>query len=93
MVERPRNGTVKINENGLVTYTPNDGYTGNDSMTIAVTDGGSPDYEASGPMSADVDVKVTVEGMGGGCSSAPRAPLGWLALLAVPLLVMRRRTR
>jgi trypsin len=90
VVEPPRNGSVKINDSGLVTYTPDDGYTGKDSLTVSVTDGGSPDYEASGPISADVDIKVTVEGVGG-CSSAPRAPLGWLALLAVPLLVARRR--
>ncbi|WP_131655705.1 Ig-like domain-containing protein, partial [Methylocucumis oryzae] len=39
-VTTPSHGTVEINADGTVTYTPNPGYTGNDSFTYTVT---SPD--------------------------------------------------
>ncbi|MEC7765239.1 MAG: Ig-like domain-containing protein [Pseudomonadota bacterium] len=32
-------GTVTVNDNGTVTYTPDDGYTGNDSFTYTISDG------------------------------------------------------
>ncbi|WP_415671481.1 tandem-95 repeat protein, partial [Vibrio parahaemolyticus] len=36
----PANGTVSVNPNGSVTYTPNDNYHGTDSFTYIVTSGG-----------------------------------------------------
>ncbi|ENO1333622.1 tandem-95 repeat protein [Vibrio parahaemolyticus] len=36
----PKNGTVIVNNDGTVTYTPNDNYVGTDSFTYIVTSGG-----------------------------------------------------
>ncbi|MGU3846647.1 Ig-like domain-containing protein, partial [Vibrio diabolicus] len=36
----PANGTVSVNPDGSVTYTPNDNYHGTDSFTYIVTSGG-----------------------------------------------------
>ncbi|WP_154217699.1 tandem-95 repeat protein, partial [Vibrio parahaemolyticus] len=36
----PANGTVSVNPDGSVTYTPNDNYQGTDSFTYIVTSGG-----------------------------------------------------
>uniref|UniRef100_UPI0012AEAC93 Ig-like domain-containing protein n=1 Tax=Vibrio parahaemolyticus TaxID=670 RepID=UPI0012AEAC93 len=36
----PANGTVSVNPDGSVTYTPNDNYHGIDSFTYIVTSGG-----------------------------------------------------
>ncbi|CAL66806.1 secreted protein containing hyalin domain [Christiangramia forsetii KT0803] len=35
----PENGTVVINENGTITYTPNENYNGTDSFEYTITDG------------------------------------------------------
>jgi filamentous hemagglutinin family protein len=48
----PKNGTLVLNENGTFTYTPNEGYLGDDSFTYAITDGANT--------SAEVEVKITV---------------------------------
>ncbi|SHE88379.1 DUF7507 domain-containing protein, partial [Pedobacter caeni] len=38
IITQPKNGTVKVNTDGTVTYTPNPGYTGTDEFTYTVTD-------------------------------------------------------
>ncbi|PWS30564.1 DUF7507 domain-containing protein [Pedobacter paludis] len=38
IVNQPANGTLKINADGTVTYTPNPGYTGTDSFTYRIKD-------------------------------------------------------
>ncbi|WP_431167792.1 Ig-like domain-containing protein, partial [Tenacibaculum halocynthiae] len=38
----PSNGTVTISANGDYTYTPNAGFTGEDTFTYTVCDNGSP---------------------------------------------------
>ncbi|HIF5594723.1 TPA: tandem-95 repeat protein, partial [Vibrio parahaemolyticus] len=48
----PANGTVSVNPDGSVTYTPNDNYHGEDTFTYIVTSGGVPE-------SAIVEVNVT----------------------------------
>ncbi|EPC4056340.1 tandem-95 repeat protein, partial [Vibrio parahaemolyticus] len=48
----PANGTVSVNPDGSVTYTPNDNYHGTDSLTYIVTSGGVSE-------SAIVEVNVT----------------------------------
>ncbi|EXJ40030.1 flaG family protein, partial [Vibrio parahaemolyticus VPTS-2010_2] len=48
----PANGTVSINPDGSVTYTPNDNYHGTDSFTYIVTSGGVSE-------STTVEVNVT----------------------------------
>ncbi|MGI2999644.1 tandem-95 repeat protein [Vibrio alginolyticus] len=47
----PANGTVSVNPDGSVTYTPNDNYHGTDSFTYIVTSGG-----VSEPTTVNVDV-------------------------------------
>jgi len=47
-----KNGTVVMNEDGTFTYTPNEGFFGDDSFTYAITDGFNT--------SSEVEVKVTV---------------------------------
>ncbi|PHS01326.1 MAG: hypothetical protein COA80_02365, partial [Leeuwenhoekiella sp.] len=42
IVTQPANGTLVFNEDGTYTYTPNDGFIGQDSFTYEVCDGGSP---------------------------------------------------
>ncbi|HCM1609796.1 TPA: tandem-95 repeat protein, partial [Vibrio parahaemolyticus] len=48
----PANGTVSINPDGSVTYTPNDNYVGKDTFTYIVTSGGVSE-------STTVEVNVT----------------------------------
>ena len=37
-ITQPENGTVEINEDGTVTYTPDEGFTGTDTFTYTITD-------------------------------------------------------
>ncbi|MCG6902819.1 MAG: cadherin-like domain-containing protein, partial [Rhodobacter sp.] len=46
------NGSVVINEDGTLTYTPNEDYTGNDTITYTISDGNG------GEATASVDVTV-----------------------------------
>ncbi|WP_160292325.1 tandem-95 repeat protein [Vibrio parahaemolyticus] len=48
----PKNGTVIVNKDGTVTYTPNDNYVGKDTFTYIVTSGGVSE-------STTVEVNVT----------------------------------
>ncbi|EPW4692741.1 tandem-95 repeat protein [Vibrio parahaemolyticus] len=48
----PKNGTVIVNNDGTVTYTPNDNYVGEDTFTYIVTSGGVSE-------STTVEVNVT----------------------------------
>ncbi|WP_180797435.1 tandem-95 repeat protein, partial [Vibrio parahaemolyticus] len=48
----PKNGTVIVNNDGTVTYTPNDNYVGKDAFTYIVTSGGVSE-------STTVEVNVT----------------------------------
>ncbi|EPX4139273.1 tandem-95 repeat protein, partial [Vibrio parahaemolyticus] len=48
----PKNGTVIVNNDGTVTYTPNDNYVGKDTFTYIVTSGGVSE-------STTVEVNVT----------------------------------
>ncbi|EMF7414434.1 tandem-95 repeat protein, partial [Vibrio parahaemolyticus] len=48
----PKNGTVIVNNDGTVTYTPNDNYVGKDTFTYIVTSGGMSE-------STTVEVNVT----------------------------------
>ncbi|MFW9636623.1 tandem-95 repeat protein [Vibrio parahaemolyticus] len=48
----PKNGTVIVNSDGTVTYTPNDNYVGKDTFTYIVTSGGVSE-------STTVEVNVT----------------------------------
>ncbi|HFD4062337.1 TPA: tandem-95 repeat protein [Vibrio parahaemolyticus] len=48
----PANGTVSVNPDGSVTYTPNDNYVGEDTFTYVVTSGGASE-------STTVEVNIT----------------------------------
>ncbi|NEP50516.1 MAG: tandem-95 repeat protein [Moorea sp. SIO3C2] len=48
------NGTAVVNQDGTITYTPVDGFTGTDSFTYQIDDGNSP------PATATVNVNVDV---------------------------------
>ena len=52
---QPDHGTVVLNHDGTLTYTPNDGFSGTDSFAYAVTDGHLTD-------TATVTVGVGVDG-------------------------------
>jgi hypothetical protein len=54
VITPPLNGIAAVDANGLVTYTPNTGFTGNDSLVVIVTDDGIP------PLSGIVTIDVTV---------------------------------
>jgi gliding motility-associated-like protein len=41
-IENPSNGTVVINSDGTYTYTPNDGFIGEDTFTYEICDNGDP---------------------------------------------------
>ena len=95
------NGTVVNNDDGTFTYTPNDGYSGEDMFTFTVSDGAA---------SADVTVTITVEAAeapvdpgdgdmdgekdgdtrssgGGGCTLNPGAPFDPTLLSILALLM------
>jgi VCBS repeat-containing protein len=50
----PTNGTASVDANGVVTYAPNTGFVGLDSIQVTVTDNGTP------PLSGTVTINVTV---------------------------------
>lgn len=52
---QPQNGVLVLNADGRFTYTPNTAFTGNDSFTIAVSDG---ELTTSGQVTVDVAVAV-----------------------------------
>ncbi|MBT3218111.1 MAG: trypsin-like serine protease [Proteobacteria bacterium] len=94
LAEAAENGDVQVFDDGTVVYTPHKGFSGTDRFTVAVTDDGS-DYKSSGPITADVDIDVTVERMGGsgggcGCSSTEGFAGGLWLTLTVGFLVRRR---
>jgi hypothetical protein len=60
IAEEPENGTVTINADGTVTYTPNEGFTGQDVFTYTVCDTAEPANCQTGT----VTVTVIPEGHG-----------------------------
>jgi VCBS repeat-containing protein len=95
------NGTAAVSTGGLVTYTPNPGYSGPDSVTVTVTDSGS----LSAPVTIGVTVDATTPGAvtrggtgGGGCSlvandSTAKDPLIPALLLTALVALFRRNKR
>ncbi len=67
IVTNPSNGTLTINGNGTIRYTPNNGFTGSDGFSYKVKDG-SPDSLQSNTAS----VSVTVSGS----ANPNQAPVG-----------------
>ncbi|MFW6067387.1 MAG: choice-of-anchor F family protein [Myxococcota bacterium] len=94
IVDQPSNGSVEVDANQMVTYTADEGFTGEDTFTYLV----DVDGEVSDPATVNVTVEQGESGGGGsGCSigtsgeSAPLLP--FLALLVVLGLGLRRLTR
>ncbi|MFT6145338.1 MAG: MYXO-CTERM domain-containing protein [Myxococcota bacterium] len=87
--QAPSNGTISIDDEGEVTYTPDAGYLGLDTFAVRVTD-------TSGfPLGSDVavvEVEVVEGGgfLGLGCSST-QAPASAAWLLGLAALGLRRR--
>ncbi|MCC4214765.1 Ig-like domain-containing protein, partial [Leeuwenhoekiella parthenopeia] len=67
VVTQPTNGTLVFNADGTYTYTPNDGFIGQDSFTYEVCDGGSP------RACDQADVVIQVLPIGGPENAAPVA--------------------
>ena len=66
---QPSNGTVKVNPDGTVTYTPKDGFSGIDTFTYIATD-------ASGqPVVQTVTVTVTPVGKDDSATTQPGTPV------------------
>jgi uncharacterized repeat protein (TIGR01451 family) len=75
-----KHGTVKLNDDGTVTYTPDDGYTGADSFSYSVVD-------ADGNVaSASIEVTVT------GANKAPVAANDRVSVVAGGSVVIRPKT-
>ncbi|MBE9061110.1 S-layer family protein [cf. Phormidesmis sp. LEGE 11477] len=59
MLSNPANGSVSVLDGGMVTYTPNPGFSGNDSFTYTVSDGELTD---TGTVTLNVDVDDVPKG-------------------------------
>ena len=103
LVEPPVHGTVTVNGEGVLAYTADEGYTGDDRFTIAVWDSGNEEYKLSGDMvSTELEIPVEVgrglflkpsqvgETGGWGCATGTQ-PSQWLAVLGLLVFLRRRR--
>lgn len=86
VVEEPEHGTVSV-EDGVVVYTADSGYAGEDSFVVRVADDGNPAWPAS--PSRGVDVPVSVEVVTCGCAHTGVG--GWAGLFGLLALAGRRR--
>jgi gliding motility-associated-like protein/uncharacterized repeat protein (TIGR01451 family) len=59
LADQPENGTVSVNADGTITYTPEEGFTGTDMFTYTVCEAGNP----ANCETATVYVTVVPEGM------------------------------
>lgn len=87
IVDGPSHGTATVNTDGKVEYTPDADYVGPDSVTVRVTDDGTPKYPKSAPSSATLEIPIDVTSCG--CSTTTRASSAWS--LALVLAMLRRR--
>ncbi|MCR9254459.1 MAG: Ig-like domain-containing protein, partial [bacterium] len=55
ILQQPTNGIASVDSTGLVTYTPNLGFTGNETINVSVTDNGEPN------LGAIVSISVSVQ--------------------------------
>jgi len=91
-VTEPEHGTVTINPDGTITYTPDDGYIGEDAFTYTVSDGrgGSDSATVRITVVPDDDFMqgIVAEG-GGGCGAGGAGSGGLVGLLAACALTAR----
>jgi MYXO-CTERM domain-containing protein len=94
VVAGPGQGAVDVMADGVVRYTPPDGWKGSDAVVVEVTD--------SAGLSAQVEIPIKVlsksdykeltgEGGGCGCASSSPAGFGLAGLLGLAALIRRKR--
>jgi len=97
VVEEPQSGSVTIDADGIVAYTPAEDFVGADSMVVTVTDSRGAAGEVT------IDVTVAEAGSGGGasdgvaiescgCAASGTPHSAGLVVMLVGLLGMRRRS-
>lgn len=95
----PANGTATVNGDGTITYTPSDGYTGDDSFTYTVCDTGTPQACDTGTVHVTVAAVPDNSATGPGADLATTGTNDWryleiailLLLAGVGVLVLARR--
>ena len=88
LVEEPVRGEASVDGEGIVVYSPEPGFVGDDDFVIAVADQSG----ASGEVSVAVTVEEEEPSGGCGCASTPSTRSGLLAVVLVGLLGSRRRS-
>jgi dTDP-4-dehydrorhamnose 3,5-epimerase-like enzyme len=92
IVDKPLHGSADLGDNGVYTYTPNNGYSGSDSFTFKANDGQADSNTATISitiMAAPPPPPPPPSGGGGGGSNAPLS-LGLLAVIGLLVLLRRR---
>ncbi|MGI8791925.1 MAG: Ig-like domain-containing protein [Acidimicrobiales bacterium] len=69
-------GSVVVNANGTITYTPATEFVGTDGFTYTITDNGTPAAQATGPVTITVTDPGGGGGGGGAACTAPGILLG-----------------
>lgn len=87
IVSGPEHGTATVDADGVVTYTPDDDFLGEDSVTVQVTDDGTPRWPDAASASGLVVVPVSVSA----CGCAMNGTTSSVWSLAFTLLLLRRR--
>jgi uncharacterized protein (TIGR03382 family) len=82
----PAHGPAVVRDEGMIVYTPDDGFEGEDPFTVTVTDTSRPDRVVT------FTVDARAEGSGGFCSAAGGGAGALVPALAA-LLALRRRRR
>jgi MYXO-CTERM domain-containing protein len=107
IVQDGENGTAVVETDGIVSYTANEGFEGEDTIVISVTDSGNDSYRRTGEPST-VELEIPIESKAGlfvrpsdassgggllgcGCNSTDGSA-GWLGVLGVLAMVRRRRS-
>lgn len=106
IVTEPANGAAEVDGDGLLTYTPDPGFEGDDTVVVSVTDEGRKPYKtrSGAALTTEAEIAVTVApggvfgGIGGGDGESQPAcacqtgPTGG-ALASLGLLPLWRRRR
>jgi MYXO-CTERM domain-containing protein len=93
IARRPEHGRATVDARGIVTYIPDQGFKGEDSVIVAAVDEGSAEYPRSGPAATEVELAIQVGGGFLGCSSIAAPSSTWLAGLGLLFAVGLRRRR
>lgn len=97
LVEPPQSGEASVDADGIVIYTPDEDFLGEDSMVVAVTDS----RDESGEVSIDISVLALDEEDGSGeatginycsCAATSSGSSAGLVVLLVGMLGLRRRS-